>query len=911
MKINDWEALQLNKEMSATEWEQLTGIISRISLPEPKGFVTQAVRRYAERYRGTEGGVRINQDDTDLVGQIKAKIYRGGEGMEKERESGGRILDRELNRRTFLKGAAASAAVVGVAASGGVNLLSPKANAAGELSGESGDRIFYGSCRANCFGGCRLKITVRDDKVVKTEMGEMPDARYNRICAKGMTHMQTMYASDRLKYPMKRVGERGAGQWEQISWDEAIREITDSWKQYVKESGGKSIAFASGTGNFGSVAWQSAGRLQGLIGAAPATSAYDNTALSTSTKCFGVGPHYSANEMADLLNAKTIILWGTNPTQAQIQNSHFIKEAQENGATLIHIDPAYNPITSKCDIHVPLRPGTDGALAMAMMNIILENDWQDEDFIKMSTVGPFLAKESDGKFLRLSDLGETEPGSAEDAIVVRGEDGTVGVPEKISDPVIRGSFTINEIEVTTAFDLLCKRIAEWTPERTSELCDISVETIEKITRICATSKPCSTYCGYGVDHYVNGHSGYMAIFAFAMITGNAGKRGASAGIQMPLGFNINTAALTSAEGAAGSSPAIALNKIPYIMKNKKYGGEPYELRSVYTYCHNPLANTAGHTDMIQAFSELDLLVVADWRLTDTARFADIVLPVAHWFEAYDIHGMISQTPFTILQEKAVEPPAECMSNFEVNRLLAEGMGFGEQFDFTEMAALEMLCTGAVPSAFGLTYERIMEEKVIHGPYISKQPDGTYIHGEGGVFPTATGRATFYFESPKPDHFYGSEQMESYDPELERMAYWEPPYEAWPETVGGFERNPLAEKYPLIYTSERSKLKTHTMFGHNPWLLELVPEPIVKVNPVDAETRGIKDGDYVRLYNDRGSVVVKTVYSNGVRPGMVVVPKGWEFDQFKEGHYSALATGATHAYILNNNYFDNLCQMEKA
>jgi len=898
-------------------------LFSALRTRAPQAVLLALVNEDSESLRdsvicaGADIVVNVNRADTELPTAIRCAALwpwpEDGKGTEHEREVNGmeeeRILERKFTRRSFLKGAAATAAAAGVVVAGGGTLLKTVAEAAGDAAAESGEQVFYGSCRANCFGGCRVKVTVRGGKVVKTEMAEFPDKRYNRICAKGITHMQTMYAADRLKYPIKRVGERGAGQWEQITWEEAVGEITDSWKKYIEESGGKSIIFSAGTGNFGSVSWQSQGRLQGLLGAASATSAYDNTALSTSTKCFGVGPHYSANEMADLLNAKTILLWGTNPTQAQIQNSHFIKEAQENGATLIHIDPTYNPITSKCDIHVPLRPGTDGALAMAMINIILENGWTDEAFIKKSTVGPFLAKESDGKFLRLSDISEVAAGSEEDAIVVRGADGSVGVPADIADPVITGSFTIKGIKVTTAFDLLVERVAEWTPERASELCDIPVKTIEEITEICATKTPCTTYCGYGVDHYVNGHSGYMAIFAMAMITGNVGKRGASAGIQMPLGFNLNTAALTTVEGAVGNSPPIALNKIPYIMDNKQYGGEPYEIRSVYNYCHNPLANTAGHTEMITAYSKLDLLVVSDWRMTDTARYADIVLPTSHWFESNDIHGMISQTPFTILQEKAVDPPAECKSDLEIVTLLAEGMGFGEHFNLTDMDAIELLCTGPAPTAFGLSYEKIMEEKVIRGPYLSNQPDGTYIHGEGGVFPTKTGRAIFYFEEPKADHYYGPEQ--TFDPELERMAYWEPPHEAWPETVGGFERNELAEKYPLIYTSERSKLKTHTMFGHNPWLLELIPEPVVKVNPADAQERGIKEGDYARLYNDRGSVVLKMVYSNGVRPGMVVVPKGWEFDQFKEGHYSSLVSNATHGYILNNNYFDNLCQMEKA
>jgi len=154
-------------------------------------------------------------------------------------------------------------------------------------------------------------------------------------------------------------------------------------------------------------------------------------------------------------------------------------------------------------------------------------------------------------------------------------------------------------------------------------------------------------------------------------------------------------------------------------------------------------------------------------------------------------------------------------------------------------------------------------------------------------------------------------LDASDIEKERLPHFEPPFEAWPVSVGGYERNPLAAKYPLIYTSERSKFKTHTMWGHNPWLLELISEPIIKLNPGDAADRGVKQGDYVKVYNDRGYVVIKAVLNPGIRPGMVVIPKGWEEGQFKEGHYQNLTSNATHKVCVNNNYFDALCEVVKA
>lgn len=815
----------------------------------------------------------------------------------------GSIFRKKMGRRSFLKGSAAAVAAAGVvAAAPGSPVLQALAAGSETKTGVVEDQIFYGACRANCFGGCRLKITVRNGKVVKTQMAEVPDKRYNRICARGLSHLQLIYSPDRLKYPLKRVGERGADQWEQITWEEAIKTITNTWKQIRAESGDNAVAFSFGTGSIGALSSNGFHRLANAMGASNIYGNYDSNHIITIGQCLGVGANYNANEMADLLNAKTILFFGANITEAQPHNWHFVKEAQEKGTKLICIDPVSTTLAIKSDIHVPIRPGTDAALAMAMANIIIKNNWIDETFIMKSSVGPFLVKEKDGTYLRLSDLGEL-PAGQQDGIVVRGGDGSVGLPGEINSPVIKGSFTINGLKVTTAYDLLVGRVAEWTPERTAELCGISVDLLEKITRIYATESPGTIYTGFGPDHYANGDHAYMAIFTLGMITGNFGKPGASTGWPLNVGVNINGAAIQELPGSPKAGPTLPQTKIPFIMENKKYGGKPFELRSIYNLAGNPIANAAGRQELLQAYSKLDLHIVADWRMTDTARYADLVLPVAHWFEAEEIVNA-GQTTWTSIQEKAVEPQFEAKSDWDILRLLAEGMGY-EHFSYSESEMLQMACEGPAPAAFGTSYEKLKKEKVIKGAF----PDKTYIYGEDGVFGTATGRVQFYFENPQPDYLYDPEKQKI-DTKAVALPAWEPPFEAWPETVGGFDKKPLAAKYPLIYTSQRNKLKTHTIFGHNPWLLELYPEPTIRVSPSDAQARGIAQGDYAKVYNDRGYAVLKVVISNGVRPGMVVVPKGWQKDQFKEGHYSDLVGNIVDDYRQNNNYFDTLCEIEK-
>ena len=284
----------------------------------------------------------------------------------------------------------------------------------------------------------------------------------------------------------------------------------------------------------------------------------------------GIGPNFTLNEIADLKNAKTILVWGANPVISQQQSAHFLLEAKEQGAKLVVIDPTFNITASKADLFVPIVPGTDGALALGMMNIVVRENWIDVPFLKKSTVAPFLVKESDGNYLRLSDLGSL-PAGAEDQMVVRSMDGKVGLPTEITDPVLEGTFTINGIKVTTAYSLLLKRIAEYPPEKASEICNIPVEQIEELTKIYANNKPSTIYSYFGVDHYVNGHYSMFAMYALAMITGNLGKPGAGCGMGETIGINfVNIMGTLFPEGATGPSITMATTKMDQVMNEHRY-----------------------------------------------------------------------------------------------------------------------------------------------------------------------------------------------------------------------------------------------------------------------------------------------------------------------------------------------------
>ncbi|MBR2789216.1 MAG: molybdopterin-dependent oxidoreductase, partial [Eggerthellaceae bacterium] len=508
-----------------------------------------------------------------------------------------------VGRRAFLMG---SAAALGVAAATGFGCkpdehLDPEpAPAPGPTPAPAPEeKEFVGSCRGNCFGGCKIKVKVREGKVVSTTMGEFPNKSYNRICQRGLSHLQRIYDPDRLKVPLRRAGQRGENKWEEITWDEAINEIATKWKAIMDTDGGSAIAiWPSAGGNFGAASTSAPQRLQAAIGMSSIGSVYDANLFAGGGFSKGTG----VNEIIDLPNSKYVIIWGGNPSEAQPQHYHFIIEAQRNDAKVVTIDPNYTHMASHSDWWIPIRPGTDTAMVMAMMNIAIDNGWIDEKYIKIGTVGPFLVKATDGKFLRMSDLGQQVEG---DPIVVRNADGSYVAMNDSTDPVIEGTYDANGIKVTCAFTLLKEKIKEWTPARAAELCDVSVETITKLTDEYTHNGPSTIITGLGPDHYYNGHQFYFTVTGLAGITGNLGKPGATCGMDWPVGgFSITTAP-TMTRILGGSGPTIPGPKLYDAMVAGQLEGKPVNIKSLYIYSGNPIANQVDRQRLIKAFEMID------------------------------------------------------------------------------------------------------------------------------------------------------------------------------------------------------------------------------------------------------------------------------------------------------------------
>ena len=820
------------------------------------------------------------------------------------------ILQTPISRRSFLKGSMAATAAVGAMSMFGCSQPAEQTTA-GTTPAETiapttaetpvkpviEEQVFCGVCRGNCGGGCFLNVHVRDGKVVRTSAKDMPDTRYNRICVKGLTHPYRMYSADRLKYPMRRVGERGAGQWEQISWDEAIKEISDKWKDYQAQYGTQSVGVYTGSGSYATLSGEGLGsgksRFLNTIGATNISASVDMARGTGANPVIGTGAMVTGNEMADILNAKTVLIWGANPVNSQAQSMHFLTEAQENGTKLVVIDPVFTASAAKADVYVPIRPGSDAVLAIAMINIVLRDNLADWDFVKYHTDAPMLVKASDGKYLRISDIREL--GAEEkDAPVILGEDGTVDVPAKVASPVITGVTEVKGIAVTTAFDLMKEAAAAYPVEKAAEICNLTVDQIEEITALYAKNTPSTIYIWYGVDHYVNGHYGFRAATQLAALTGNLGKPGAFCGMNEALGTNFANIVGCGYTGGGVLSPlSIPILYFPEILDTGKFGEKEVNLKSMFVSHANVIGNSCERQSVLESMNKLDFIVVADMNMNETSQYADILLPVAHWFEVEDIFMNYSTHPYVLLQEKAVEPPYECKSDYEIFRLLCTAMGYPDTFKMTEEEYMKLWLDTDGARAVNLTYERVMEEKAVR--FVKEG----FVFAEGGVFGTSTGRANFYNEAPKPAMSYGQE----WHPENERLLFWEPPYEAWHE-------NPKHEKYPFNFLQVHPKWRTHTQWFDVPMLEEISGPPTVHMNPADAATKGIVEGDIVKVFNDRGHVVMPVELNSGVQPGSITVPHGWEKGQFIDGHYQDLTSRVMHPMINNSAFFDALVDVEK-
>ena len=831
-----------------------------------------------------------------------------------------------VSRRTFLKTTAVAAGAGALANTASVALAADTTPAAGEKS-------YFSCCRGNCGSRCPQKVVVREGKVVSSTAAMMEPqdmANERRICVKGLTQPQRVYDKDRVKYPLRRVAgtERGAGQWERISWDDAMAEIATNMKECFDKYGASSVAF-----------WNSYASTGLINGSGTGSVAYGRFLTRTGVTILGPGADWAqmfyaygiaggmsmffGNAGTDVPNARTVIVWGANPAEAYPQDWQFICRAQEAGSKLITIDPQFTSPAAHSDWYLPIRPATDGALMLAMANYIMDNNLLNEAFVKNNTACPILVKE-DGHFLHPLDIpeppaeepaepeipaAEMTPEEAEAAAAAAAEaaaaaaaasamtylvwDEVAGAPAALNTtatPAIYGEFTINGVRAMTLLSYTREKIKDMTVSKAAGICDLGQEDITKLATIYATEGPVFIHTNQGLGHHVNSHHNYKNLMLLAALTGNIGIHGASLG-HASLGYRSFPYDASYFAGGPGGNMEMCGMYLPDIQKNRKWGDTPLDIHFIWIANGNPLCCESGRLELIAAVKKVDFVVCCDCSMTDSADYADIVLPIPHVYETEDIAGM-PFVPYFPFQPKIIEPLYECRSDFEILNDLAKRLGMNDLYDRSAAEYLKAIINTPENVAAGATYERM------HTDLVRLYDTSAVPEVDTSCYYTAFGRVSFHVENPYPRQNYGQSvadyQKHPYF-EFANEAYWD---------------NPLRKKYPLMGMNQHEKYHVHSQMAFTPWMREIEPEPFIKLNARDAEARGIKQGDYVHIFNDHGDAVLKAKVTEGIKEGVVSIPHGWHSSQFVAGHAQNLTNRFMNDYCTNSAFSDFLCEVEK-
>jgi anaerobic selenocysteine-containing dehydrogenase len=660
--------------------------------------------------------------------------------------------------------------------------------------------VVRGACPHDCPDTCALVTTVENGRAVSVKGAEDHPTTNGFLCTKVNRYLERTYSPQRVMYPMKRVGEKGKGIFQRISWDEALDTIAAKYKEIAAENP-QAIQPYSYAGTMGLVQGESMDRrffhklgaslLDRTICASAGAAGY----RATIGLSMGTDPE-RFNE------SKLILIWGSNVITSNVHLWPKILEAQRNGAKVIAIDPYRSLTAEKCDQHVALLPGTDGALALALMHVIIKENLIDADYIEKYTLG---------------------------------------------------------------FELLGERAMEYPPSKVARITGLSEEVIVTLAREYATTKPAVIRLNYGMQRHAGGG---MAVRTVACLPALVGAwRDVAGGMVLSTSgtFPVNTAALGRPDLIWNNPRTINMSAIgdallgyQRVQKFKPNGApeetlEPLDppVRAIYVYNSNPVAVAPDSRKVIAGFKREDLFtVVHEIFQTDTADYADILLPATTQLEQFDIHKAYGHL-YVVLNRPAIEPIGEAKPNSEVFRLLAERMGFAEDCfrDSDEEIARQALSSGHARMQ-GITLEALKER----GWMRLNVPDRFAPFAEGN-FPTPSRKCEFFSETLAKQ---GIDPLPTYIPPRETVQ----------------DAPALARKYPLAVISPPAHNFLNSSFANLPSFVKAEKEPRLDIHPADAAARGIKDGDRVRVFNARGEFNVTARVTEKARPGVVVALSIW-------------------------------------
>jgi len=713
-------------------------------------------------------------------------------------------------------------------------------------------KLIRTACPAHCgIDCCGILAHVKGNRIVKLEPADFPDERDRRICLRGLVSLDITYHPDRIKYPMKRIGERGEGKFERISWEEAYGIIVANFKEISEKYGWKSIGWVLGGPGAGTTKFGAYLRLASLTQSTRVSAwGYGDAGLPCGSRViFGHQfPYlYLFGEFWQRKYPELLMIWGTNPAESMpLQNMRKVLDAKEYGTQVIVIDPRFTVTASKADEYIGLKPGTDSALALGIMNVIFQNNLHDKEFILEHTNGAYLVRIDSGKMLRGKDVDAKKP----EAYMVWHESSNFHKAlsrTSVKEASLTGTYMINGIECKPVIQVLMDLASEYTPEKTAEITGVNKDLIVKLGKRIATAETVRFLTHMGFTRTYHGDISLRGLISVAAITGNVTTSVNSGHVPGILNWNPFLKAIPDKP---------SFHRIGILnLYEAVISSNPYPIKALWFAFINFLNQCANANKIIEEFyPKLEFIVQTELFLTPSARFADLILPVCSFLEFSDF--LAQPYPYVQLQQKVIEPLYESKSDVNIVAELAEHLGFGEYFKGGEEGLIDLIM--ASRSFEGITRETLKTQA-------RKLPTLP----EGASFPlsfrTPSGKIELYAEQLYEDG--------------EALPVYLPPIEA-PITPG-------EKKYPLTLVNGHSRFRTHSMFANVKSLLDLNPEPIVDINPNDAETRNISNNDIVTVFNDRARTTLKARISESVQPGILDITEGWWIEQFKEGSLNHL------------------------
>jgi anaerobic dimethyl sulfoxide reductase subunit A len=672
-----------------------------------------------------------------------------------------------------------------------------------------GERVVTTACSWDCGSRCLLKVHVSGGKITRIETDERPMPSL-KACPRGLSQKEVVYSPDRLTRPLKRTGARGGGEFTPISWEEALEILSGQLQRAKEKYGPESILLVDYSGSQGPLHGtngRTARRFFSFFGGC--TGVFGNTsqeaALFSSVATFGT--LFTGNSRDNFLYSKLIILWGWNPAVTRFgpDTAFHLGQAKKAGVRIICVDPQFNRSgSSLAEQWIQIRPGTDTALLIAMAYVIISENLCDCLFLETYTSG----------FDRFKGyvLGEED-----------------GIPK--------------------------------TPGWAEEISGVPQDETVKLAREYARLKPAALCAGWAPGRTAFGEQYHRAASTLAAMTGNIGIRGGyvSGGTgRLPVGTLKKFLPIPPQ-----TMPLVHMSDIYEALLKGKEGGYPSDIKMVYIVGCNLLNQLLNLNKGLDALRIPEFIVVHELFLTPTARFADLILPVAHFFEREDIgQPWGSMSSGFIPMNKVIEPAGEAKSDLAIFAELAERLGLSGYREKPDEEWLKEFLA-ATPGMPG--YEAWKEKSFFHAehekPWVAfrKEIENPRQH----PFPTPSGKIEIYSQK------LADMQNPLIPPIPKYLEPWEGP------------RDPLATKYPLQLISPHSRGRANSMFDN---ILRLKPlqDLTVWLNLENARARGVRDGDRVRVYNDRGQLITLAKVTDQIMPGVVSLEAGgWYCPDEKE------------------------------